>query len=250
MKKKRLIPFKYLPGSWGLTKQVYDEAEASYYYDGEELDNLLNDIRYKYSRDETAYKKAKASTLLKYNHINDYEYEVRIKTADGTVLSDKAILELKHAHKMISDYDFEIGVIDLIESEDEDDEIKKKVARLGVELRYGNMNEYDHDVEVAEVMTEDDSDARSLALLDVELKHEKITQTQYDKEKATILGEPWIGIIDSGFDPKNGLNGVYFEFDWNNRWIDFLRDNGYSANTDEKIVELWFADVCQERRKM
>jgi len=52
-------------------------------------------------------------------------------------------------------------------------------------------------------------------------------------------------VINASFNPKEGINGVYFEFDWNAQWIEFLRINGYIGHTDEQIVDDWFADVCR-----
>lgn len=37
MRKKRLIPFDWLPASWGLAGPAYDEAKAYYEYDGYDL---------------------------------------------------------------------------------------------------------------------------------------------------------------------------------------------------------------------
>lgn len=43
--KKPLIPFRLMPGSWGLKGQAYAEAEANYLLEGEELDRRLADVR-------------------------------------------------------------------------------------------------------------------------------------------------------------------------------------------------------------
>lgn len=45
-KRKRLIPFNWLPASWGLKGNTRKIAEAEYYYDGSDLDYALLDIKY------------------------------------------------------------------------------------------------------------------------------------------------------------------------------------------------------------
>lgn len=45
-KKKRWIPFSWIPASWGLTGNTRKIAEAEYYYNGDELDYALLDIKY------------------------------------------------------------------------------------------------------------------------------------------------------------------------------------------------------------
>lgn len=42
---RRLIPFRWLPASWGLKGRVRQEAEAAYYLEGEELTTRLEQIR-------------------------------------------------------------------------------------------------------------------------------------------------------------------------------------------------------------
>lgn len=45
-KKKRLVPFSLLPASWGLTGNTRKIAEAEYYYDGDDLEYALLEIKY------------------------------------------------------------------------------------------------------------------------------------------------------------------------------------------------------------
>ena len=33
-KKRRLIPFDFMPASWGLNGKVYEKAKAEYYFEG------------------------------------------------------------------------------------------------------------------------------------------------------------------------------------------------------------------------
>ena len=35
------------------------------------------------------------------------------------------------------------------------------------------------------------------------------------------------------------------ELDWNDHFVKFLHENGYTGNNDEDIVNKWFNDVCR-----
>ena len=171
-KKNRTIPFRWLPGSWGLTGNFYREAEASYYYEGEELERKLVEIRH----------------------------------ADNREALQDEMLEL--------------------------------------DVKYGKLSPYDRDIAIL-VTPLPEGAARELAKLDIDVHHGKIDHNSFEKQSATLRQEPWIGIVDQGFDQSQGVNGVYFEFDWNSYWIEFLHLNGYVGHTEEQIVEQWFADVCK-----
>ena len=64
MKKKRLIPFKLLPASWGLSGRTRAIAEAEYYYDGIDLEKKLAEI---YSESE----KEKDLRVLEIDYNNE-----------------------------------------------------------------------------------------------------------------------------------------------------------------------------------
>ncbi len=70
-------------------------------------------------------------------------------------------------------------------------------------------------------------------------------ETLRGKTLANIDNEPWISVVDVGFenpgDPKTG----YFELDWNQAFVQKLVEAGYSGRTDEMIVDMWFDDLCR-----
>ena len=35
------------------------------------------------------------------------------------------------------------------------------------------------------------------------------------------------------------------ELDWNDHFVSFLHENGYTAENDEAVVNKWFNDVCR-----
>lgn len=121
---------------------------------------------------------------------------------------------------------------------------KLQRAKLDIEANFGKIDDYAYDRARIELEYEKDSVEYRLASLEVEYHHDKIDELEYEKTKATLKGEPYVKIINSSFDPSKGIQGVYFELDWNSAWIEMLKANGYQGVTDEMIVDQWFEDVC------
>ena len=74
-------------------------------------------------------------------------------------------------------------------------------------------------------------------------KTAKPKETQTEKEIATKKGEPYVKVIDTNVNPDNPKLG-YFELDWNAHFVQNLKDNGFSGNSDEEIVDHWFSVLC------
>lgn len=205
------IPFKWLPASWGLKGKSYDLAEANYNHIGKELDYKLIEIEKKYG-------------------LSEKEYDTKFNN-------------LQHQYGLISDYDYALTNVKIhnngeIPAED----------RLSLELEHNKIDAYEYDKSLVFLeCPATDTVKHKVSMLAVDFKHGKIEKNKFEKTVATLKEEPWIDIVDHGFDPKQGVNGVYFEFDWNEYWVDFLRKNGYHGFNDEQIVEQWFSDVCRNQ---
>lgn len=65
------------------------------------------------------------------------------------------------------------------------------------------------------------------------------------KELATEKEEPWVAVLETHVNPENPRNG-FFELDWNDYFIAYLRDNGYTGGSNEEVVDAWFQDLCKE----
>lgn len=115
---------------------------------------------------------------------------------------------------------------------------------MEIDLRYGKISKYDAAIRRVNFQ-HPPGVALDLALLEIEYEHGNIDKNTYDKQHATLNNDPWICIVNSGFDPSSGVDGVFFEFDWNAHWIDYLRANGYSGRMDEQVIDDWFSDVCR-----
>lgn len=158
---------------------------------------------------------------------------------DPSVLKEK-LLHIAFSHKEISAFDRDISLLEIRE-------IMNDVTVAAIELKHGLIDLYQHDKKIAE--TKADGPEKELALLEVEFTHGKIEKTQYEKSAATINQEPWIKIVNDGVDPNEGVTSGFFEFDWNDFFIAYLRLNGYIGLTDEDVVEQWFNDICRSQLK-
>ena len=83
-----------------------------------------------------------------------------------------------------------------------------------------------------------------IAELDIDLKNEKISQADYDKKVAEINDEPYVNVIKMEINPETA-NAGYIELDWNDKFVEFLHNNGYAGKSDEDVVNKWFNDVCR-----
>ena len=77
--------------------------------------------------------------------------------------------------------------------------------------------------------------------LETKLSSGKIRKEEYDKEILTLEGKPYIGITNIEFDPENGIG---MEFDWNDYFIEELKENGFTGNTDQDLINDWYNSFC------
>jgi hypothetical protein len=207
MRRKRLIPFGLLPGSWGLAGSTRAIAEAEYYLQGEECERAIADIRYKGESRTELRDWAHLEISKKYGKIGEEEYER--KKADLTI-QDKKALALKQL------------------------EIDKRYAKL-------TAVEYEHKVLD---LTESDEKTRQLKHLAIDLSWGSISLAEHDHKAADIKGEPWCIVLSSKFDPEKET-GFELELDYNEYFVKFLTEKGYKGLSDDQIVEEWFNDLCK-----
>lgn len=96
---------------------------------------------------------------------------------------------------------------------------------------------------LAQLDVESDDD-KELAKLEVQLKNGKIGKYEYDKKIADIKKSPYVNVLHLDVNPENAKAG-YMELDWNDHFVKFLHDNGYTGESDEAVVNKWFNDVCR-----
>lgn len=90
----------------------------------------------------------------------------------------------------------------------------------------------------------DTPEEKTLAELEVDYKNGKIGISEYEKQVAELKDEPYVNVLKLDVNPENAKAG-YMELDWNDKFVEFLHDNGYSGKDDEDVVNKWFNDVCR-----
>lgn len=108
----KLIPFRWLPASWGLSGKSYDEAEARYSLEGLELELRLAEI----NNDGAALMKAQADINKNWGLISEYDWmrqHILAETIDNETNREVELIKL----------DMEFDVIDKRAGE-------KKIAAL------------------------------------------------------------------------------------------------------------------------
>ena len=96
---------------------------------------------------------------------------------------------------------------------------------------------------LAELEAETDVD-KEVAKLEVQLKNKKIGQYEFEKKVAEIKEEPYVNVLKLDVNPENAQAG-FMELDWNDHFVKFLHENGYTGENDEVVVNKWFNDVCR-----
>lgn len=55
--------------------------------------------------------------------------------------------------------------------------------------------------------------------------------------------EPWVEVRSANLDP---VKGIQIELDWNEAFVQYLKDNGLSGRDDETIVQKWLAFLYED----
>lgn len=237
--KKPFLSFRFLPASWGLVGDAYEEAEAHYTLAGEDLDRRLLQIRHRHEPD--VLKKKNLDLDLRYNKIDPYRYALAMVDLTADPADHwKHCLEIDVRFNKLSPYEAAVKVVE----HDHKPGLEYDLAKLAVDVQFGKLTPYDGAIKTID-LTHEPGLERDLAVLEADHKFGHIEKKVYEKRCATMKSEPWVAFLDSGFDLNEGLDGVFFELDWNPQWIDFLRLHGYIGHTEEQVVEDWFSDVCK-----
>jgi len=126
---------------------------------------------------------------------------------------------------------------------DHDDLVQRELAQLDIKLKHKQIDLYDYDVQYNTIRLKDDALLPEV-LLDIELKHHRISKSEHDRKLADIRSEPWVNMPDIKWDPSDPSRS-YFELDYNEHFVQFLRNNGYKGVSDDQIVESWLTEVCR-----
>jgi len=127
---------------------------------------------------------------------------------------------------------------------DELGELGFSLRTLEIKKKHGEISEIEFDLEKAKVELKDKPDELAFQELEIQFRHHKIEKNQYEKSMADLKQEPWVSMPNISWDP-NDPSKSFFELDYNDYFVKFLRENGYNGETDEIAVERWLSDVCR-----
>ena len=85
---------------------------------------------------------------------------------------------------------------------------------------------------------------KTIAQLEIDFNNGKIGRYEFEKEVATLKKEPYVNVMKLEVNPENAKAGC-MELDWNDEFVAFLSENGYTGESDESVVNKWFNDVCR-----
>jgi len=148
--------------------------------------------------------------------------------------------EIAQAEYELTGYDLELKLLNLRQDELEMSDFKRKMAEL--ELKYDRITKAHYHRCLADLI--EDKGQKDLALLELDLRDGKIGSLEYEKRSASLKGEPWVNVVSMDFGGKTALEGS-FELDWNELFVDKLKEAGYAGPTPDSIVNQWFMEVCR-----
>ena len=106
--KTPLIPFSWMPGSWGLRGKSREIAQAEYELSGEELAVKLLEINHR--DDPKTLELEKLNLELSNSRIDQYEYDRRLvllSKYEGPAEKDLALLAVEKTHNKITESEYE-----------------------------------------------------------------------------------------------------------------------------------------------
>ena len=113
--------------------------------------------------------------------------------------------------------------------------------------------ELDNRLQALEASLEQKQTALGSTVIAMEQVEEKLQEaedqlTMYRKQEeaddARRNGtEPWVEVRSANLDP---VKGIQIELDWNEAFVQYLKDNGLTGRDDETIVQKWLAFLYEE----
>lgn len=77
--------------------------------------------------------------------------------------------------------------------------------------------------------------------LEAELNVFRLQEAADDEKRNGV--EPWVEIKSDGID---GVKGIHIELDWNEAFIEYLKDAGIKGPTEDAVVQRWIAFLYQD----
>lgn len=243
----RLIPFSWWPANWGMAGKRRAEAEAEYYWDGEDLDYRLLDIRHD-DKAELAYRNEKLKLDYRYHKIGEFDYgQGLIETDEKLTETDRerALAKYLRRYGRISEEELEYKLFDLSYEVKGTDAYARE--RLKLDVRFGKMTEEAMDHELLDLEFKDKEGLEyKLAQLALERKYGNVSELEFEKTTATLNKEPWFNFVGADKRISGDTVQAAVELDWNEYFVTFLEEKGWTGATPDDIVDKWFEDMMKQ----
>lgn len=124
-----------------------------------------------------------------------------------------------------------------------DTQYKKRI--IAIYHIFDLINDYEYDSRIIDINYDSviDKDRYKRAKAEVDLNHEKISEREYEKIISTLDKEPWV-YIEFIPDTENPEGGA-FDWDYNEFYIEALKEKGYVGTTDDEIMEDYLNNICR-----
>lgn len=186
--------------------------------------------------------KGKPRAIAKaYHELDGYDLDCRlveIETPDRQT-ADLEKLDLDLSYKLIDEEEYDTTKAELTLEDKELD-----IELLVIQRKYKHITKQEYDYQLVALKYTGSEHATDLpfARLELDKKYGKLTAKEFDKAVYSLGGRPWVDVVESGFEEKDGSDGFMFELDWNDAFIQMLRSEGYNGSSEDAIVEQWFED--------
>jgi len=125
------------------------------------------------------------------------------------------------------------------------DKIRLNEALLGIDLDFEKITQYEYDIAMLDFKYDKDIDSYvyDKALIEIDFKHGEIDHKEREKRLATLDEIPW-GEVNLISDPDNPDFGTFVP-DYNEYYVEWLREHGYSGERDEDVIDDYVNHICK-----
>jgi hypothetical protein len=97
----------------------------------------------------------------------------------------------------------------------------------------------------------DDKD-RQLKMLDIDRRYGKLSELEFNKQSATIKEEPYVGVVNTHFNPKDPKNGFFAEKEEDavNKWFNDLCKNIMLEDMDHDVLDAMKENIEEQRKDL
>jgi hypothetical protein len=167
----------------------------------------------------------------------DLDLRIAVLESENDIEYQLKKLDIQRQYDHISQYDYELQKNELIADN------KTELARLNAETEFKHNNISEYDYRLAKLPGETDSVEWQLAKLELDLEFKLITDYEMEKQAAELRHEPWVSMPKINWDPVDDKKN-FFELDYNDYFLEFLKANGYNG-TEEEVINHWLNDICR-----